>query len=245
MIAVWLLILCQLVLAEAESCNFQDVAFHFTVKDERHRAVVFDSTGESVALPGADGLAINLIQVSGDGSVCGRLGAYPVGPNKVAVLFEKLTSSVTNTWAVVLDVVQRKFEGEAIVLAPSLELHIKKTPRGFAFADFEAARGEVEAVVAGVGAASGLEMILQQKDLWRSVELGAKGLTTKLDRDLTWQNSRWKKYFASRPEFERAFRLSHNSDQIRLYFAFSREKKRDCIMLEHAGERKTHCVKVK
>jgi len=240
MISIFLILISA---AFADTCEFKDIPFDLVTLENRNRAVLLKKTGEKVAFP-EGGLAVNLIQVSGQGSLCVNSAVYLLRGGRAAILFERLDSSITNTYAAVFNFEKKAFEFEPVVLAPGLELNIKPTPTGFSFADFRPMGAASEMLQTGVGAAAGLDMVAQQQDLWKTVELGPKGLVVKLDKDLTWQNSRWKKYFSKRTDFENALKVGKEQPKTTLYFAFSREKKKDCIMIDHGGDKKAYCAPI-
>ena len=80
-----------------------------------------------------------------------------------------LDADNTATFVSVLDIKAKTF-GPAVLLANGSGLTVKKTDKGFAFDDYRE-HGEVDSLASGIGPAAGLDMVVQQNDLWKSAEI--------------------------------------------------------------------------
>lgn len=232
-------------LAFADSCKFGAVEFDFSHDSDRTRSLVIKGDKPlTVKLPRAGEYIVNMAQAEdGKGSLCMNSAVYPLGGDKVAVLFETIDASYAETFLTVFDFKTRTFEKKPPQSIFSWSgILTEKTDKGFAFR-YTPSFGEEDGLREGTGKAAGLNLAIDKSDLWKRVEMGEKGVEIKLDRELTWKNSRWNKYITNRAEFEKTFRMSdpRAADKVQVFSGFSREAKKDCILVEYTGDRKSFC----
>ncbi len=227
-------------LAWADTCKFGTIEFDFTADPDLNRSLAVKGGAKS-PLPRVADYPVNLTQAQdGKGSLCRNAAVYPVNPGKVAILFESIDADTQTTFVTVYD-----FTGKAFTTPLALGrsgLATQKTEKGFAFVH-DPGLGERDGLTKGVGPAEGLDMVWIQSDIWKRAELGAKGLEAKIDRELTWTNSRWAKYITSKSEFEKLFRLGdpQAAEKVSVFSGFSREARKDCIQVEYSNQRRAYC----
>lgn len=231
--------------AAADTCQIGAVEFDFAAEADMNRALILkNNENTKFVFPRVSSGPVNLIQSrDGKGSLCSNAAAFAFGKNKIAVLFETLEDDSQSTFVAVFDFAAKAFDKlPPLKISDRSDIATEKSANGFAYSAGSANREE-DALTTGIGPAAGLDMVLTDPDIWKEAVWTAKGLQIKVDAERTWKNSRWNKYITDRKQFEKVFRLSDPSvaDKIQVYSAFSRQAKKDCVLVNYDGDKKAFC----